>query len=960
MSGDEIRIGVLGPLSVARGGSEVEVRSAKQRLLLAVLVSQAGQPITLDRLVEILWPGSAPASARANVQTYMHRLRGLLGGDAIRSRAGGYQLSEAVICDAAQFERDVAGARGTRDDGDLHGAAAAYRVALQAWRGEAFDGLADAVPLAVEAARLDELRLVARQECYDCELALGHHRSLIPELTRAVADHPLDEHLLAQAMTALDGSGRSADALEMFRRARRRMAEALGVEPGPSLQELHRSILAHSADGGAAGGIAGANPARSDGGSVALAEPEPITPAQLPAAVSPFVGREEEVEALTSAVLATGHAPAVVIITGAGGVGKSTLAIHAAHQVSDRFPDGQLYVDLRGATPGLSPLSPADALTGFVGALGPPGEQPPTTLDELTARFRSLVAGRRVLVVLDDASNAVQLRPILPGSPTCAVLITSRGPLAALEGAQRHWVGELAPQHAKELLAALAGDGRIGDEPAAADDVLAWCDRLPLAISLAGAKLAARPHWTVGTLRDRLAADDRRLDELEVEDRGVRRSFALSTADLSPGATELFVLLGCLPAPDVGIDIAAALIGAPAAATQSLLDELTDAHLVQAVEGERYRVHDLLRLFARELARSRGHEPTVAAAIRRVLHLYLATARANADLFIEPNEWKMRLVPDVLDREPLRFADAEAARAWYAIELPGMIDIATHAAAMPGELPGLVIALATAQRTLLQVVGRWHEARAMAGAMRVAAKTTGDPLHQAQADQDQAVMECYFGRPEAGLDHGRRALAFWRSSGDKLGEAHGLIAVADALALLDRHEEQLAVTVDGLRVRREIGDRPGEAGVLLELGLYHLQRGDLCAARSVTSEAAEIADELDLGRLRSLALGNEGEICRRSGEFDDAIRTFEHALEVDTAIGLDGTVVEAEHWWGLGLALRERSGEHPGGSDARRARECWRRAASVLLAVGLITKAEQEQIHAADDPPMPSALAQMF
>ncbi|WP_051264849.1 AfsR/SARP family transcriptional regulator [Nakamurella lactea] len=968
MTADRVLIGVLGQLMVTRDGADVPIASAKQRVLLAVLLAHPDGPVAVDRLVEILWPGRRPASARANVQTFVHRLRGHLGAETIVSHPGGYQWNgDPGGSDAALFEQAVTAGRAARENGDLPRAADDYRSGLILWRGNAFDGLRDVGPLTVEAARLDELRLVALQECYDCELALDRHRALIPELLALVADHPLQEHFLAQAMTALHGAGRSSDALELYRTARRQLASEIGVEPGRAVRALQQSILAQTA--GPAGAAAGGG-AAPDGAADAPADSadtprtaESVGPAQLPAAPAAFIGRDEDVEDLVAALLTGGQAPGLAIVTGPGGVGKSALALHTAHRLTDHFPDGQLYLDLRGATPGMTPLEPNEALSRLVRALAPAVQLPPGPIDEVAARFRSLLAGRRILLLLDDATDAAQVRPLLPGSATCAVLITSRRPLPTLDGAHRRRIGELSAGQAVQLLGALVGDGRVASEPSAAAEVVNWCDRLPLAICLAGAKLAGRPHWTVETLRGRLAGDDQRLDEFEIEDRGVRRSFALSSAELSPTGAELFALLGTLPIPEVGVPLVAALAETTEWPAQCLLDELVDAQLIQPVAGGRYRLHDLLRLFARERAQSGRPAVDVPAALRKILHLYLATAIGATAHLQERNPWKWRHLPTTLSSDPVAFADAAAARSWYSAELPAMVDVAAMAATVSAELAALVIALATAQRPMLQALGHWREALALAGSMQIAARTTGDPTHRAQADQELAVLLCFTGHPADGLEHGRRALAAWRRGGDRVGEAHGLMAVASALRGLDRHDELLTVIEQSLVLRRESGDRSGEVGVLIELGLCHLRRGDLAAARTANLQAEATAKKFDLGRKLAVTTGNLAEIDRRAADLDAAIAGFERALQIDRAEGLADSVFVAEHLWGLGRALQQRADERRSTArpdDLERARTCWHRSAGVLAAVGLITEDERREITATPAPRMPQALELAF
>ncbi|WP_254896666.1 BTAD domain-containing putative transcriptional regulator [Amycolatopsis sp. Hca4] len=603
--GSEVRFHLLGPLTVTVGGRALALGGAKQRALLAHLLLNANRTVSPGQLVDTLWPREPPTSATANLQTYVWRLRRLLPGTAVlRTHDPGYSLAvDPADVDAHRFARLVADAARAAEGGAPETALALLAEAEALWRGDPLEDLPTAPAWDAELGRLVENRLAAVEERLALQVRLGRHDPAIAELTVLLAEHPYRERLWQQYLLALTGAGRRAEALQAYATARERLVTELGVEPGPELRALQAAILTGEPLPGPA-------------------SPAPVR--QLPADLPDFTGREEYVRDLSAAL---GAGPAPVVLTGAPGTGKSALAMHVAHGLAPRFPDGQLYVDLAGTG---APRDPAEVLADFLHALGVTGNTVPSGLGQRAAVFRSRLAGRRVLLVLDDAATAAQVRPLLPADAGCAVLVTTRGRLPELAGAKHVELPVFGEREATRLLAELAGPERVAGEPAEAAAIVRCCGYLPLAIRIAGARLAGRQAWSLRTLHDRLADESSRLSELRVGDLGVRPSFELSLRQLPPAARTAFGRSAVLGAQDFPSWVVDALLDR--AGTHDVLDVLVDANLVSLTGRDasgqpRYRLHDLLRCYASELL---AEEPVPDAPLTRVLSVLLALAKTAA------------------------------------------------------------------------------------------------------------------------------------------------------------------------------------------------------------------------------------------------------------------------------------------------------------------------------------------
>lgn len=623
LGGGDLRFRVLGPLEVVTdAGRRLTLNGSGQRLLLAMLLCQPNHVVPTDVLLDVLWDGSPPSGRRNSLQLKVSRLRAVLGSRGrTRYEPGGYVLRvEPGELDADVFAGLASDGRSALACNDFDKAADLLTDALSLWRGPAFSGQDDVVLLRDEAARLEELRLTVLESRMEADLAIGRHVQLVSELTQVCMRYPLRERFRGQLMLALYRSGRQAEALQAYQDARKLLVAELGVEPGPELGRLELAILRRDA-------VLDPPGRTTVVGSSSLSAP--AAPAELPADVASFTGRDDEVRRLRGLLSRPSYGlMAVCAIAGAAGVGKSALAIHVARGVASSYPDGQLYVNLHGATPGVRPLSSFEALRRLLRTLDHPSAGSPLDVGEAAARFRTLTAGRRLLIVLDDASGEAQVRPLLPGSSDCAVLLTGRAVLSTLEGAVHVQLGTLRQAEAEELLARLAGRHRVAAEPHAVAEIVRLCGLLPLAIRAAAARLVARPDWSLAAFAGRLGFARGRLDELEHADLAVRGSFVVSLRGLSGEVVRLFELFGLLDVPYLDTGTLAALGGLPRESVEALLDRLVEAQLVQIVAPGRYAMHELVRLYSRERAEERLPAAERAAAVRRAQHHYLTTARA--------------------------------------------------------------------------------------------------------------------------------------------------------------------------------------------------------------------------------------------------------------------------------------------------------------------------------------------
>jgi DNA-binding SARP family transcriptional activator len=609
----DVRYRILGPLHVTLGGHEAAITAGRDRVVLAMLLLNAGRIVGVEELIDAIWDDGPPATARGQLQTCVSRLRRTLPGAAIATNPAGYGIETTEDdLDVTVFARLTAQGR-TQLPSHPDRARKTLRQALDLWRGPALAGI-DSRAVRQAAGILDEQHAVVIEDWVDLELAGGRDRDLVADLTGLVERFPLRERLRAQLMLTLYRVGRQADALAEYRRVRRVLHNELGIEPGAGLQELHRQILT--------GEVAGIGSRASAAGPAMTPPPAPIR--ALPRTVGDFTGRAGLLDTLSAEITAALPGPLVRVIDGMPGVGKTTLAVHLAGLVGGRYPDAHLFIDLHGHS-ARAAAEPAGALLTLLRQLGLPANRIPAGVQERVALWRSELAGRRALVVLDNAAGSAQITPLLPGNGDSLALITSRRRLTGLDGIHPESVRVLTEDEAVVLFTRIVGDRAVA-EPAAVREVVGRCGGLPLAIRLAGARLAHRPRWRVADLLSRLS--EAALPELVAEDRTVLSAFALSYAQLAPAPSRLFRLLGLVPGERFTAPAAAALAEVDLDEAEELLDGLVDVHLIEEPSPGHYRLHDLMREYAASLVTADGAE-YAERALARLLDLHLHAFRAR-------------------------------------------------------------------------------------------------------------------------------------------------------------------------------------------------------------------------------------------------------------------------------------------------------------------------------------------
>jgi DNA-binding SARP family transcriptional activator/tetratricopeptide (TPR) repeat protein len=925
-----VEFGILGPLRVAVHGRDV-VLPAKQRVLLAALLLRANRVVPMDTLIETLWDDEPPPSARNTVHGYVKRLRQMppgAAGERIVTRSPGYVISVADgELDLDRFTSLRDRARSAAASGDWLGAAGQLREALALWRDEPLADVPSAVLQREEVPGLAELRLLALESRIEADLRLGRHADLVAELHRLASIHPLREQVRGQLMLALYRCGQQAEALAAFRGIDRLLRDELGIAPGPELQKLHRRILA--ADPGLdaspvpASTVPAADPAVPGATAAGLVPP----PAQLPPDTTDFTGRDEQVRQLCellAAAPAKDRPGAVVIsaVAGMGGIGKTALAVHVAHRLRDRFPDGQLYVSLLGAT---SPQEPADVLARLLRELGVPDGSIPADEAGRSARYRTLVADRSMLIVLDDARDAAQVLPLLPGSASCAVIVTSRNTLPGLPGAALLGLQVLSPHEARALFTAIIGRRRAAAEPDAIAVVLASCAGLPLAVRIAASRLASRPGWSIAHLGARLADERSRLAELTAGDLAVRASFAVSYEALPADGQEparVFRLLGLPGSSDLGLPAIAALAGRPAAEVAAALETLADACLAESPAPERFRLHDLLRSYAAELAESTDSEDDRNAALGRMLRWFGGQA-VIAGQVLAPARGFPVIVP-VQAAAPAAMTDPAQALDWFETELANLTATTRRAAELGLHDVAAQVALAMwdfFQRT--PYVSDWL-AVSQAGVR--SARRLGDDAVLSWLLNSLGQAHCMLGHFE---DSGRcfgEALQIRRHTGDRRGEAVILNSLAVDLFYQDRFEEALEYLRPALAIHTALDEQRDVGLVLNNIGqmLLELKRHD--EALDYLGQALAIVQEIGDRHGEGGTEGMLGDLYRDLSRFDEAVQHYRRAQAAfhDTAREHGD---QANVLYGLGSALDSLG-------RTEQAREAWLTAIPVLDRLG--------------------------
>ncbi|MFJ6673304.1 AfsR/SARP family transcriptional regulator [Actinosynnema sp. NPDC091369] len=861
-------IGLLGEVAVSVDGHALDVGPDRQRCVLAALAVDVGRVVSVDRLIERVWGESPPSRARATLLSYLSRLRRVLV--AVHRRPGGYVLEvDPSSVDLHRFRALRERARA----GDDAAAAGLLGEALALWRGEALTGLRGDWA-AAERGRLDQERLDAERDLVDVRLRLGHGEGLVSLLATRADEWPLDERVAGQYMLALHRAGRTADALAHYRQVRDRLVAELGADPGAALQDLHRQVLAADP----------ALTARTGGPAV--------TPRQLPASPASFIGRRDGLDRLDAAVggaavagqpdgrrhpatADTAGTVAITAIAGPGGIGKTWLALHWAHRHAERFPDGQLFVDLRGFSPDSAPMAPEVAIRGFLDALGVEPARVPVAPHAQAALFRSLVADKRMLLVLDNAADTAQVTPLLPGGE-CTVVVTSRTQLPGLittHGAHHVQLDVLTDVEAHALLADRLGHDRVTAEPAAVEGLIRSCGGFPLALSIVAGHAATRPRLPLAALVAELR--DLGLDALDDVDPAASLPAVLSWSyrALSPEQATVFGLLGIAPGPDISLPAAVSLTGRP----RAVLRELERASLITQDTADRWRMHDLIRAYAATTVEGRADE-----ALTRVLDFYLHTAHA-AERLQAPHFQPLDLDPPAPGVRPHPLADEGAAVAWLDAEHANLL--ASQQAAAAAHRYDTVWRLAWTLTNYHQRRGRAHDQLTVWRAALRAADHLADPTTRMVAHRRVGRAHTRLGRHEEATEHLRHALSLAERHGDPEQQGHTHHELT--WAFIQRGDERQALThAERALVLYRTFDQPvWEALALNLVGWCAARLGDYDTARARCQAALALYRDHDSPNGEADVLDSLGYIDHHTGDHRRAVDHYRRALALRNATG---------------------------------------------------------------------------
>ena len=891
-----VSFGILGPVSVRLGGQQSVELSGKQSAVLASLLLNVNTTVSRDRLIAALWE-HAPHSAVANLQTYVAQLRKALpAGTRLLTRGSGYLLQAGTDeVDLLTFDQEVRLARLAAERGEARAAADRFERALALWRGRPAEGTPLAGDLLARVAEVEERRTETRLDCAEVKLVLGSHQEIVDDLRRLLTEQPLRERAWYLLMLAHARAGQRDKALHAYRRARDVLVAELGVEPGKDLKELQSMIL---------------------GGDLPPLAPEPRNKGicQLPPDIADFVGRQGELAAAIEALgpdhqRATTTSPARIpptptvplcVISGQGGVGKTALAVHIAHHVRHDFPDGQLYINLRGGES--QPTDPEEALGRFLRALGAESATVPTGLDQRAELYRGKLANRRYLVVLDDAADEGQLYPLLPGTPGCAVLITSRHRLTALPAARMIDLPMMPSGEALELLRHLIGADRAAEASSDADMLVQLCGGLPLAVRIAGARLAARPHWGLDQLVTRLSDTRSRLRQLSHGSQAVRASLAVGYQGLTPPARRLFRLLGLVEAPDFAAWAAAALLDMPYAEAEDLIEQLVDVRLLDVAGRDpsgqaRFRFHDLTRAYARECAEAEEPEDERIAAVRRALSAWLALTR-QAHVRLCGGDYRLPY-----GRSPLWSPGSEVVErhvrdplAWVEAERAGIVSAVSQSAALGAD--ELCWELASGAMSLFETRSFYDEWRATHETALLCTRASGNV--RGQAAMLNGLAGLFLARDDT-LRTGQvleEALELFEKAEDRHGHALVLVNLAELRRVQGRYAQALESyerAADGLA---RAGDRGTEIAILRGIGHIHFHQGRHDLAGPYIQRAMRLAEDIGDVRSREFARVVLGEIELARGDFAAAEAGFSQAMAHFDTLGFPRGTAYAS----LGLA----------------------------------------------------------
>jgi DNA-binding SARP family transcriptional activator/tetratricopeptide (TPR) repeat protein len=909
---------VLGPVRAWRGETELALGPPRQRALLALLLAAAGRPVALDEIVDVLWGQDPPGSSVNVVHRYVGALRRLLepglpsraAGRWLARASGGYRLDVGpATLDLLRFREVAERARQAAGQAPKD-AVEQFCEALALWQGPAASGIPAEIRAHPVFGAVDRELLATVRQAADTALRAGVPERVLDRLRRTAGLHPLDEALQARLVLCLAAGGHQAEALDLYQAVRSRLADELGIEPGPELRDAHRQVLRPAAPPPPA----------------APAAPPVVRPAQLPPDLPTFTGRRAELALVGTALPPEGRHPNAVVISAIGGmagIGKTTLAVHWAHRIAHRFPDGQLYVNLRGFDPTGSAMPPDEAVRLFLDAFGVPAQRVPSGLDAQVGLYRSLLAERRVLVLLDNARDTEQVRPLLPGNPDCLVIVTSRNRLSglvAIDGAQPLTLDLLPADEARAFLAHRAGKRRAAAEPEAVDEIVARCAGLPLALAIVAARAVTHPGFPLSAIAAELRENHGSLDAFAGDDDAsdARAVFSWSYRALSPEAARLFRLLALHPGPDIALPAAAGLAGLPVRRARALLGELTRAHLAVEDRPGRFSCHDLLRSYASELVRATESEQERHAAVHRMLDHYLRTTDAAA-LRFSPHRERIALPPPVPDASPEDPAGQGRAVAWFRAERRVLTALVGQAAATGFD--GHAWRLAWAVDLFLDRHGLWHDQEAAHRTALAAAERAGDRSGQAHAHRALGAAHDRLGRPDLGRAHMESALGLFTGLGDAVGQGRTHRSLAFLSNRLGRHGQALHHYDLALELYRSAGHRPGPAWVLNEVGWTHILLGEHEQALERCGRSLALHRENGDPNGEAAAWDSLGYAHHHLGRYDEALSCYGHALGIYRRIS--DHYLEAD-------TLAHIGGTHAAAGAPGAARTAWRGALAIL------------------------------